>query len=115
MLPTRAECFGIATVEAMASGLPVIAGDVGGAKDIVDDGETGWLIEPTAAGLAGALEDALLRRERLWTMGRRARLVAETRFDGRANDGAVVDTVLEAWDRFSHPSAIRPASGGSMP
>jgi glycosyltransferase involved in cell wall biosynthesis len=112
VLPTRAECFGIATVEAMASGLPVIAGDVGGAKDIVDDGETGWLIEPTAVGLAGALEDALRRRERLWTMGRRARLVAETRFDGRANDGAVVDAVLEAWDRFSHPSTIRPASGG---
>lgn len=115
VLPTRAECFGIATVEAMASGLPVIAGDVGGARDIVDDGETGWLIEPTAVGLTGALEEALRRRERLWTMGRRARLVAETRFDGRTNDGAVVDAVLEAWDRFSHPSAIRPASGGSMP
>lgn len=115
MLPTRAECFRIATVEAMASGLPVIAGDVGGAKDIADDGETGWLIEPTAVGLAGALEDALRQRERLRTMGRRARLVAKIRFDGRANDGAVVDAVVEARDRFSHPSTIRPASGGSMP
>ena len=115
VLPTRAECFGIATVEAMASGLPVIAGDVGGAKDIIDDGETGWLIEPTAVRLAGALEDALRRRERLWPMGRRARLVAEARFNGRANDGAVVDAVLEAWDRFSHPSTIRPTSGGSTP
>ena len=112
VLPTRAECFGIATVEAMASGLPVIVGNVGGVGDIVDHGETGWLIEPTADALASALEQALRRRERLPDMGRQARLVAEERFDGRANDRAVVDALLEALSRSSrrdpvlHPTGV---------
>ena len=113
VLPTRAECFGIATVEAMASGLPVIAGDVGGARDIVDDGETGWLIEPTPDGLAPALEGALRRRKGLPAMGRQARLVAEERFDGRANDRAVVDVLLEALSRSPRRGSVRSATGVS--
>ncbi len=113
VLPTRAECFGIATVEAIASGLPVIVGDVGGARDIVDDGETGWLIEPAADGLAPALEDALRRRETLPAMGRQARQVAEERFDGRANDWAVVDVLLEALSRSPRRGSVPSATGVS--
>ncbi len=101
VLPTRAECFGMATVEAMASGLPVIVGDVGAAREIVDQGETGWLIEPTAVELARALEHALERRGRLPAMGRQARLVAETRYDARANSRATVDALLDALSLFS--------------
>ncbi len=97
----------------MASGLPVIAGDVGGAKDIVDDGETGWLIEPAADALASALEQALRRRERLPDMGRQARLVAEERFDGRANGRAVVDVLLEALSRSPRRSSVPSATGVS--
>jgi glycosyltransferase involved in cell wall biosynthesis len=95
VLPTRAEAFGIATVEAMASGLPVIVSDVGGARDIVDDGETGWLIEPNADALGRALDAAHEQREQLPGMGARARAVAEQRFDGRRNDGVIVDMLLE--------------------
>jgi glycosyltransferase involved in cell wall biosynthesis len=95
VMPTRAECFGIATVEALASGLPVIVGDVGGARDIVDEGQTGWLIEPTPEALAGALERALDQRDYLGAMGERARRTAEQRFDGRRNDRIVVDLLLE--------------------
>lgn len=97
VMPSRAECFGIATVEALASGLPAIVGDVGGARDIVSPGETGWLIEPTAEALAQALEQAVTRRDDLPAMGARARQVAESRFDGRANDRAVIDTILETF------------------
>jgi glycosyltransferase involved in cell wall biosynthesis len=91
VLPTRAEFFGLATVEALATGLPAIVGDVGAAREIVDDGETGWVIEPTAAALASALERALASRERLPAMGRRARSVAEQRFDGTRNDSLIVE------------------------
>ena len=95
VLPTRAECFGIATIEAMASGLPVIVSDVGGARDIVVSGETGWLIEPTTEALTRALDVALGRRDVLRAMGARAREVAEEKFNGRRNDRKLVDLVLE--------------------
>ena len=95
VLPTRAECFGIASVEAMASGLPVIMGDVGGARDIVDDGATGWLIKPTREGLRDALGHALAVRESLPLMGARARATAEARFDGRTNHGRIIDLLID--------------------
>jgi glycosyltransferase involved in cell wall biosynthesis len=100
VLPTRAECFGIATVEALASGLPAIMSEVGGAADIVDHGSTGWLISPSADSLGAALEQALADRGRLFEMGNRARAVAEQRFDGARNDATIVDLVLGEYERF---------------
>ena len=53
------EDFGIAAVEALACGAPVVALGRGGVRDIVADGATGVLYEPAdPAGLAGALERA---------------------------------------------------------
>jgi glycosyltransferase involved in cell wall biosynthesis len=40
------EAFGQVVVEAMACGLPAIAIDCGGPAEIIDDGETGWLVAP---------------------------------------------------------------------
>jgi glycosyltransferase involved in cell wall biosynthesis len=95
VLPTQAECFGIATVEALASGLPVVVSDLGGARDLVQPGATGWLVEPSPEALVDALEEALARRAQLGAMGRQARAVAEARFDGRRNDARVVELLLE--------------------
>ena len=44
VLPSVREQFGQVLVEAMACGLPVIAVDAHGPAEIVDDGETGWLV-----------------------------------------------------------------------
>jgi glycosyltransferase involved in cell wall biosynthesis len=53
------ESFGIAVVEAMASGLPVVASDWSGYRDIVVRGETGFLVpsywDETAAAVASVL------------------------------------------------------------
>lgn len=98
VLPSRAECFGIAAVEAMASGVPVVMSDVGGARDIVEHGRSGWLVEPDDSALAAALEAAVDQRDGLAAMGRCARAVAERRFDGAANDRTVADLLVELAD-----------------
>jgi phosphatidyl-myo-inositol dimannoside synthase len=45
VMPSRQEGFGIVFVEAMALGKPVIAGNHGGAPEVVRDGVTGYLID----------------------------------------------------------------------
>ena len=55
---SRDEDFGLAPVEAMASGKVVIAVDDGGYRESLLDGETGWLVPPTSEALAGAIARA---------------------------------------------------------
>jgi len=47
-IPSLDEGFPVAALEAMAAGLPVIASRVGGLCEMVQDGETGWLVSPGA-------------------------------------------------------------------
>ncbi|MFD6173977.1 glycosyltransferase family 4 protein [Streptomyces coeruleorubidus] len=68
------EGLGIVYLEASATGLPVLAGDSGGAPDAVLDGETGWVVrggspEEAADRITTLLADAELRRR----MGERGR------------------------------------------
>jgi glycosyltransferase involved in cell wall biosynthesis len=44
--PSLSEAFSQVLIEAMGVGLPVIATDVGGAREVIVDGECGVLIEP---------------------------------------------------------------------
>jgi len=51
------EGLGIVYLEASATGLPVVAGDSGGAPDAVLDGETGWVVRAGARGAAAETAD----------------------------------------------------------
>ncbi|WP_344587670.1 glycosyltransferase family 4 protein [Actinomadura vinacea] len=68
------EGLGIVYLEASATGLPVVAGDSGGAPDAVVDGETGIVVEGrSVAAVARALSDLLGDPERARKMGRQGR------------------------------------------
>jgi phosphatidylinositol alpha 1,6-mannosyltransferase len=56
--PSHREGFGVVCAEAMSHGRPVVAGDVGGLRDLVVHEETGLLVPP---GDVAALRDALRR------------------------------------------------------
>ncbi len=74
-LPSRQEGFGIAFLEAMAAGLPVVAGSVAAVPELVDHGRTGMLVPPNdTEQLATALIHLLTRpelRRRMGAAGRR--------------------------------------------
>lgn len=58
VMPSSYEGFGIAALEGMAFGLPVVAGAAGGLRELVRDGESGRLVPPADAG---AIADVLTR------------------------------------------------------
>jgi glycosyltransferase involved in cell wall biosynthesis len=74
IMPSRSEAWGLAALEAMASGLPVIASNTGGLAEMIDAGQTGWLIsQGDSHALADAIREAAADRERLRAMGLLAR------------------------------------------
>lgn len=90
-VPSRYESFGIIFIEAMRYKLPVVALDVGGAQDIVENGVTGLLCsDQSSAAVHAALErlvsDPVLRK----SMGEKAR----ARFLGLFENEVVVDQTL---------------------
>jgi trehalose synthase len=55
-----AEGFGLTVAEAMWKGRPVVASDVGGIQDQIEDGRTGWLVGPTDLPAYGARVSEML-------------------------------------------------------
>lgn len=81
------EPFGIAPVEALAAGCPVVAYGVGGARDYVKDGKNGILFEPQTAE---AMAKAILKFEKMkfdrMKVAKTADGFAVTRFDKELTD-----------------------------
>lgn len=79
--PSNAEGLSYATLEAMATGLPVVATDVGGTRELVLHGETGLLVPPRdPAALAAALGELIADPDRAARLGANARDLVATRF-----------------------------------
>jgi phosphatidylinositol alpha-1,6-mannosyltransferase len=77
-----AEGFGISFVEAAASGIPSVAGDSGGVRSAVRDGETGIVVRPTDSdAITDAIRSLLLNPARRQQMGVAGRRAVETHYN----------------------------------
>ncbi|HEU4453959.1 MAG TPA: glycosyltransferase family 4 protein [Longimicrobium sp.] len=106
------EAFGLAVVEAMAAGVPLVASRTGGVPELVEEEKTGLLVPPgDARALAGALR-RLLRDERLRaSMEAHGPAAAQRRFSmerAAAELYSLISTQLSTAG-LRVPSAARPA------
>ena len=74
VMPSLQEGLGLALMEAMAEGLAVIGSNIGGIKTLIQDGQSGLLVEPADKnGLAQAILTLLNDPDKRLELGRRAR------------------------------------------
>jgi starch synthase len=96
-LPSRLEGFPIAPIEAMASGLPVVAADAPGVPDILEEGEvSGGLVVPREDAKALALALGRVLDDEAWgrELGKRARCRVEEYFSPEAVGKQLRDFLL---------------------
>jgi L-malate glycosyltransferase len=85
VLSSKAEGFSNSILEYMAAARPVVATDVGGAPEVVSDGETGYLVHSGDAAMMAARLISLLRDpEKARMMGDKGRRLVEEKFSCQA-------------------------------
>jgi glycosyltransferase involved in cell wall biosynthesis len=103
VLPSVREQFGQVLVEGMACGLPAIAVDAHGPADIVDHGETGWLVEPDDVyTLANALVEAVNRPQERRRRGANAAADVAERYAW----SSLAQEVTDLYDQVRDPDAM---------
>jgi sugar transferase (PEP-CTERM/EpsH1 system associated) len=108
VLPSLAEGISNTILEAMASGLPVVATRVGGNVELVEEGRTGFLVpaaDPTA--MANAIRAYLDDRTLLTTQGQAARKKAVTEF----SLDAMINRYLAVYDGVLADDGRQPVDG----
>ena len=116
VFPSRHEGFPVAPIEAMASGLPVVAADAPGVLDIIKDGEvSGGVVVAREDGpaLAAALTGLLVDDDRRRELGRRARQRAEAAFAPESVGRQLKDFLLARGAALTAQPNDGLASGGS--
>ena len=103
VLPSRSEAFPNGAIEAMAAGLPVVASDVGGLRDLIEHGRTGVLVPPADPDALGAAIGALVARpERARAIGDAARAEIRRRYS--------FERMVDAFDSL-YQSALEASHG----
>ncbi len=102
VFPTLYEAFSLATIEAAASGLPVIMSDASGAVDLLGDGDCGAILPRDPIAIADKINEYRRDPELLARHGRNARAKVERDFswDGIANKTLEVYEQLIEYRQF---------------
>ncbi|PKM81564.1 MAG: N-acetyl-alpha-D-glucosaminyl L-malate synthase BshA [Firmicutes bacterium HGW-Firmicutes-14] len=93
LVPSEKESFGLVALEAMACGVPVIASIAGGLKEIILNGETGFVFQPGEVVTMADKAVEILTNGELWS-----------KMSGRARKHAVrnfhIDTIVDKYEYF---------------
>ncbi|MBA2503857.1 MAG: glycosyltransferase family 4 protein [Pyrinomonadaceae bacterium] len=99
VMTTLNEGFGRVAIEAMAARRAVVASNVGGLPEIVEEGVTGRLVPPNdREAFAAAISELLTERELLRRMGEEGRRRVEKLFSDEANAPAVLNIYRQLLD-----------------
>ena len=97
-MPSLMEGFGLVFLEAMAQGLPVIGGNVGGTLELIKDEENGYLVNP---GDVSTLGEKI--RELLINLELRRRIIENGYSTVRKYPAQkMVDNTIDLYGNFSH-------------
>jgi glycosyltransferase involved in cell wall biosynthesis len=104
--PSLTESFGLVVAEGMATGVPIVASRVGGVPEIIEDGVTGFLVEPQNPGeLAGKVNLLLANKPQAYAFGEagRKRIVVNFSIEYTAEE------YYQLYRRLCAPKTIQPS------
>ena len=109
LLPSEYESFGLAALEAMACGVPVVASRTGGLPEVIEDGESGCLCEVgDVKSMAARAEELLSNPRKMERFTAAARERAQNQFQ----PGGVVDTYESFYLKIIEESDVAARPGG---
>ncbi|HYA87544.1 MAG TPA: glycosyltransferase [Nitrospirota bacterium] len=93
VFPSTTDTFGNVVLEAQASGLPVIVSDQGGPRELLKDGQSGFIVKANnASALVDAMRFFIADRQVAMRMGRQARWFVE---DNQPDENDLYSTILQ--------------------
>lgn len=111
VLTSTAEGFSNSILEYMAASRPVVVTDVGGAREAVEDGITGYLVEAgNADAMARRVIELLHNQERARNMGQQGRRVVAEKFSSEAQ----LSRTVELYERLLTPRLFPDPRAGTQ-
>jgi N-acetyl-alpha-D-glucosaminyl L-malate synthase BshA len=96
LLPSAHESFGLSALEAMSCAVPVVASNIGGLHEVVEEGVTGYLCSPDDPGCMAGIITMLFRDE-----GKRRQMGLQGRERAKRDFGkdAIIDQYIALYER----------------